>query len=274
MAKIGRRGYKLESSVGFSSDISQIEAALDRMDDIPNHVLSEIADEITYMGQALLRDLFEDAMARQSETALPEEFREHIRYVVNHAEFNPTATGTGVEVDFDFNQLGTVQELKRAFHQGARTADGDIIDGPYEGEELENSAADRHLYWEAMAEGRDKAPTREGKSMRIQKGAWERTKQKYIEIWGDKAPQWLYLQFGQDKWKPKIQKSSIIEDFTEIYTRKANIIFNETLAAEVAYAQETGTVLTDHGRRLVEATGELGPSGKPRQVGQFYPNRR
>lgn len=269
MAKIGRGSNKIQSRTGFQVDISEINTALDQMDQIPSQ-LPEIATRIKNAGRLILEEEFEFAMEAQSLVAFPQEFREHIREVVSEAYFDVNVSGSSIAITFDFNSLGTVQELKQAFHQGARTADGDVIDGPYDGEELaEEDASKRHLFWEAMARGESKAPHPNDptKSIRIEPEAWQITKQKYIDIWGDKAPQWLYLQFGQRKWQPTITPGSIIEGFTARFNEIGNEIFNSALAQKVETAQ------TAYGIRLTASSTELGPSGQPRRAGQFYPRR-
>lgn len=269
MAKIGRGSNKIQSTAGFEVDISQINTALDQMDQIPSQ-LPEIATRIKNAGHSILQEEFEYAMEAQSLSAFPEEFRNHIREVVSSAYFDVQVTSTSIAITFDFNQLGTVQELKQAFHQGARTADGDVVDGPYNGEELnEEDASKRHLFWEAMARGEAKAPHPNDptKSIRIEADAWQKTKEKYISIWGDKAPQWLYLQFGQRKWQPSITPGSIIEGFTAKFNEIGNEIFNNELARKVETSQ------TPYGIRLTAGSTELGPSGQPRRAGQFYPRR-
>jgi len=275
MADIGRRGLRAESSVHYEADISSILEALNKMDRIAEPVLQEAANLIVQAGRELLESEFQYAIDQQNQISFPPEFAEHVMEVVSQAPFVKHVSAKSFEIGFDFNELGTVKELRRAFHQGARTADGDVIDGPYEGEELaEPDAETRHLFWEAMATGKSKAPHPHdpAKSIRIPEGAWEETKAKYIDIWGDKAPQWLYLQFGQRRWEPTIQPTNIIEGFTESFNQIASEIFYETVNAAVEEAQNNiFTAPTEHGRRLTSSISELGPSGKPRQAGQFYP---
>jgi hypothetical protein len=239
------------------------------MDMMPNVILEGIAVDAERMAKSTLMEIFESAIDRQSEEGFPQEFRDHVMDVVSNNQEMLTAIidPNSVEVYMDWNTLGTKEDLERAFHQGAKLANGDIVDGPYNGEELENPVGQRHDFWLAIREGATSVQNPKGAGrIPIKPGAWEETKRKYIEIWGDQAPEWLYLQFGQTLWEPHIRPSSIIEDFNAIYGRRFSQLWNDRLKQYVEDAQ--------HGRiRLTSNISELGPSGKPRRAGQFYPRR-
>lgn len=260
--------------VSFTADISEVTKALNAMDQIPRRVLQNVANEIKFIAQEELFNTFVEAIDQQSEEAFPDEFRAHMMDVVSNAEFLTSVGGTSFELFFDFNQLGDRKDLERAFHQGAILADGTRLDGPYTGQALRNDAPERHIYWEAIRKGLNSVPNPKGPgNVHFKPDAWEQTKNKYIEIWGDKAPQWLYLQFGQQAWEPKIKSFPIIETFSSTLRELAEQTFFNHVAQEIEYAQNQGAVFTPFGPRLTRPTNEIGPSGKPRRPGQFYPLR-
>lgn len=267
--------------VQFLVDISEVTESLQLMNNLPHYVLTEVANQVEQEGRLVLLSAFEEAMQHQSYDSFPEEFRDHVREVVSNVKFDKIIEGSAFSVSFDFNQLGTRQDLERAFHQGALLADGKTrLDGPYTGQALKNDANDphktrnRHIYWLAVHRGDTRAPNPERPgTVPVESGAWERTKRKYVEIWGDKAPQWLYLQFGQNKWDPTILGFPIIETFNQTFITNSGDLFNSLISDQIQEAQRHGAVFTPHGARLTQTTNEIGPSGKIRRPGQFYPLR-
>lgn len=213
-------------------DMSSITKSLDNLATIPARISGDVSDLIAEAGRNILLELFESAMNEETQDAFPEKFREHIREVINANDFKSTYTTTGIKVSFDFNDLGTTKDLQRAFHQGAQLADGSKLDGPYEGQTLKNpDARERHIYWQAVRERKEKAqnPKDPSKSIRVDPGAWDETIEKYISIWGDKAPQWLYLNFGQSQWDPKIGKHDLVERFETMWQLAADEIWTKEL---------------------------------------------
>lgn len=264
----------------FDVDISAITKSLHAMDEIPRHIMNSIAHEIERLARAELIGVFSEAMELQSNDAFPTEFRIHMLSVLEEVPFQTEVSATSFAIDFDFNSLGTRVDLERAFHQGALLADGKTrLHGPYTGQALYNPANDpiedeaRHIYWRAVNLGLHSAPNAEHGHVPVPLGAWEETKQAYLEIWGNKAPNWIYLQFGQNKWEPEIRSFPIIETFTTLLNEYASGIFESRVIEEIEAAQRQGAVLTPYGARLTEPSNLLGPSGKPRKPGQFYPLR-
>lgn len=252
------------SSKVFDVDISEILDSLDAMDSIPSFIMDDIADEVDVIARSLLRQVFEEAIDKQSEEGFPQEFRDHVMEVIGFMDVDRVVGQGHAEIFVDFNQLGTLNDLTKAFHQGAKLAEGGIVDGPYEGEALLNPVDERHEFWLAVRTGTRSVPNVKGHGkIPIKEGAWEETKRKYVEIWGDKAPEWLYLQFGQDKWEPHIRASSIVEDFSARFQQQANEVWQRRLSQAVEDAQRGSA-------RLIKNTSEIGPSGKPRKAGQFY----
>lgn len=229
----------------FQVDVSAISQSLEYLDSIPTYILREISDEASQTARSLLVDEFESAMAKQDIAAFPQEFRDHVIKAVKSLPIERVVNQQYTAIDIDFGLLGTTETLKKAFHQGAVLKRGGRVDGPWDEsmELLEPDAATRHVFWEAMVRGDAfYTPSRRNKKGRFRKqapipippDAWERTKQKYLDIWGAEAPEWLYLQYGQQKWEPHITPSSIVEDFSRNFRVAFEEIWDRRLTQELA----------------------------------------
>jgi len=236
----------------YQVDVTEIVDSLDRMDQIPRYVINQTVNEIKLAARDLLTEIFTLAMEQQDDLSFDEDFRTHLIGVVNRAEINSAISGSTFEVDFDFDTLGTTKDLERAFHQGARLADGTRLDGPYEGQALaQEDPESRHIYWRAIRLGLARAENPDGPgTVPIPEGYnWDRTKAKYIEIWGDKAPLWIYLEYGQDAWDTTIESYPVIEEFTERFEQAAAEIFETNISEAIAQAEEAEIELTKYGAR-------------------------
>lgn len=242
--------------VKYIVDISDVTDALTKMDQIPRYVLHEVAIEVEEAAKDILTEVFAEAIDIQDPEAFDPIFADHILSTVRSAKIRSGTFGSEFFVDFDFNSLGTRRELERAFHQGARLADGSILDGPYEGQELaQPDAGKRHAFWLAMHQGETRVDNPDGKGrIRIPEGAWEETKRKYVEIWGDKCPEWMYLEFGQEEWEPYIESYPVIEEFTTRFNEVAEQIFSDRVTEAIERAEEEELTFTEYGVR--------GPGGR------------
>lgn len=243
--------------------------AVDDLDRVARSAAPSLEKAVKVRAQEALKEVFAEAVrGADSEDGFPKEFQDHVMSSLNQINPLEEVTGGAYSLSFDFDELGGWDDLKRAFHQGARTADGGRIWGPYEGEELAQEDVDkRHAAW-----------------LRIRKQAgeeWEETKQQYINIWGEKAPEWKYVQYGQQEWEPYITPQPVEENFQARLNAIHAEIMDEFLDAAVAavnrYEVEDiesapifkGGKLTVS--RLLSDIEEIGPSGNPRRAGQFYP---
>ncbi len=209
---------------------------------IPTTTIREIAREGVFRAKEMLLDEFEAAFAIQDTKAFPESFQNHIRRVVSKLPIVYDLVDNAVSIDMKFDLLGNSSDLKRAFHQGAILKAGGRVNGPWDESMvlLEEDASVRHLFWEAMVRGEShytpgrrrnkKGQFRKQTPVPIPIDAWEKTQEKYIDIWGEeKAPEWLYLQYGQSQWEPHINPSSIVENFTAKFGREFDRIFKTKL---------------------------------------------
>lgn len=270
----------VSSRVTFNADATSIIEATEDLDLAIATYGKIITSEIVQAGKQILQGVFAEAVQKaNSAGGFPIEFQNHVMQSLENIEIEESTGFGSALVSFDFDSLGDWDDLVRAFHQGAKTVEGDVIWGEYQGETLKNPVDIRYGIWYSLDEGK-----------------WEATKDKRIEIWGNKAPEWLYVQFGQEDWEPIIPPQAVIEEFTTRFFDAAQAIVRSYIATALdtvnAYTSgrvgvlPPGVAFSTHGNiyvkpvylrgkltvgRLIKGVQELGPSGKPRQAGQFYP---
>lgn len=129
---------------------------------------------------------------------------------------------TSNEIGIDFEAMGTQGDLIEGFHYGARIEGGDHVGLPYLGESLKNDVEERYIAWLRVYHGE----TWHGIDY---SGTWTETIGARLDAWGDKAPQWLLLQYGQTEWEPTNDPFPIIENVTT----ELSILFEALLRNEV-----------------------------------------
>ena len=212
-----------------------------------------------------------------SDDGFPEEFQSHLLNIVKTMPINVIVDYDSLFVSVDFGYLGDETDLRKAYHQGARLQGGGQLWGPYTGQPLASEDDERrHIFWEAVRreDSSVEMPGRSGK-VKIPAGAWERTKEQYIRIWGNKAPQWLLIQYGQEEWPPYVIEYDLINKFY------ADMVSDLTalLAVELQYTVElsnlyrtagVSTGFTSKGQpRLLGKTTII--NGKAYKPGRFIP---
>lgn len=210
-----------------------------------------------------------------SENGFPDEFKDHM--LANAARIHPDIFQDlhGLTVTFDLEEwLGGYDDLQRAFHQGAKLADGGFLDGPYTGQALHQEDTEtRHIFWEALRFGRAKAQIGE-KSVPV-KGSWEQTMEKYLEIWGEKSPQWLFLQFGQEEWEPYVPQVDILNNIEDAVQGAATAYLLKIFENTVKIANEYKSAGIDVGYTpkgaLRVISGTIEANGKVYRPGRFVP---
>lgn len=265
----------------FYVNIDAVVAGAERIGSTMSRLNNIVESELRYITKDILRQEFNWAVRQaNAEGGFPESFQQHLLGVVS--DIIPTVIADGNDVFINLNleeYLGTRDDLVKAFHQGATLADGGQLWGPYTGQELRNeNAEDRHIFWEAIQRGDTRAPNPSGGGeIHIPGGAWERTQEQYIAIWGEKAPEWLFIQFGQEEWAPYVPATDIIGNVREAVQNAAavalfNIVENEvaiantykTTGLQVGYSQ-SGTP------RVREGTYTDPRTGKTYRPGRFVP---
>lgn len=128
------------------------------------------------------------------------------------------------EVILDFERLGTMDDLEQGYHYKARIDNESHVELPYQGEDLKNEVDRRYEFWLRVFHG-------ESYNNFDYAGAWSETIAARLAVWGNKAPQWLLLEYGQEEWDPTIEPYPIVEDVTvELYS-----LFETMLKSEVQY---------------------------------------
>lgn len=214
-----------------------------------------------------------------SDGGFPDEYKQHLRRVAARIEPDILVDVHGFQVYVDLEDwLGSHDELTRAYHQGAILADGTQLWGPYEGQALkQEDAEERHVYWEALRSGQTSVGARGNRTGSVKlKGSWEETVQRYIEIWGDKAPEWLFIQFGQEEWEPYVPQYDIVNGIEDAVTILMRTYLTNLLDEVVAIANAYESTGLDVGY-----TGDKGPprvksgsvtvGGKTYSPGRFVP---
>jgi hypothetical protein len=185
--------------------------------------------------------------------------------------------GGQLYVNLDLEEwLGGEEDLTKAFHQGAQLEGGGKLWGPYTGQALKNDdAEERHIFWEALRYGATSVNIK-GKNVHMRDSTWEETMEQYLDIWGDKAPQWLFIQFGQEEWDPYVPQVDIYNNIKQSIRGFAEGYLADLLEAEVDIANRYRATGLDVG-----FSGDKGPArvlagtytanGKTYRPGRFAP---
>ena len=239
--------------------------------------IENMAFELT---KEILHDEFEYAgRLANSDGGFPQQYQDHLLGVVDgiipHVRFN----GSEILVSIDLEEeLGGYDDLTRAYHRHAKLAGGEELIEPYEGQALkQEDAGIRHIYWQALQSGADKVsvPGRSG-SVPI-KGNWEETIREYVEIWGDKAPEWLFIQFGQEEWDPTIMQVDVAFNIENALQSIMGVTLENYFARLVTIAntyKSTGLEVGYTGDKSpprVLSGNFTAPNGKTYRPGQFVP---
>lgn len=271
MARIG---------TGFHVNVDAVIAASERIASTFERLSSMIETQMYSIVKDIIITEFQSAMEiANSDDGFPERFQQHLMETVR--EINPAVfmDAGQLYVSFDLEEhLGGLEDLQRAFHQGAQLAEGGRLWGPYTGQALKNDdPEERHQFWEAVRYGRSSVDIK-GKSVHIRDSSWEETMEQYLNIWGSKAPQWLFIQFGQEEWEPYVPEVDIYGNIKSAIRNFAGNYLASLLEAEVEIANRYRATGLDVG-----FTGQKGPArvlsgtytfnGKTYRPGRFAPRR-
>lgn len=176
-----------------------------------------ISVEFAEQAESVIQEILIRAAAQAGSDAFPVSYIEPmLEAAANTVIIAPN------EVAIDLEQMGTYDDLQEGFHYGAKIEGGDRVGLPYEGEPLKNDTQSRYEAWQKVFHGE----TWHGIDY---SGSWSETIAARLEAWGDKAPQWLLLQYGQEEFEPTIQPYPLVEEITAELT----VIFEGTLRTEV-----------------------------------------
>lgn len=224
----------------FHVNTDAVVAGSNRIGTIMEREGPAIAQGLQRQAQLILQEVAQEAvLVANTANGFPAPFQRHLMKVMKRIPVNVSVSPDGVSASIDLDVLGNTDDLRKAYHQGARLAGGGRVDGPYNGEALHNEdAAERHIFWEAIRRGSRTAPNPKGAGhVPVPDDAsWDKTMRKYIEIWGDKAPEWLFIQFGQDKWNPPVAQYDILGNFNARFQRLAEAYLVDVVDEEVRIA--------------------------------------
>lgn len=258
-----------ESSIKFVVDDSQVlEFVAALQDEIPN-IMARIEERTSGFARQILAGTFYDAMDRLSYDQFAPEFRDKLLENLGKIPIITEVDGNGGQVSFDLEFLGTKEDLERAFHRHAVLETHHQLTEPYTGQALAVRDADvRHEFFLAMMRG-EAFQGRDGRVIQTA-GLWQTTKQEYLEIWGDKSPQWLYLEYGQSRFEPKIPAYSVIEEVQANMEALVDLVFTQEFDAAFKIANQAQVGIARNLQTLRRApAGGLTIRGKTYEGGQF-----
>lgn len=195
-----------------------------------------------------LLEVFTDAIYRAGDGFF-KEYATHLLGMVENIPITYEAFGEeGWRIQVNFDSLGTYYDLIPAFHRGALIAPseggGDMarVQLPYKGQRLRLPYSRRYAFWQAVYTGTPFQPAaRNGRNPPAipTAGLLDETIADRIRVWDEqgKAPEWLFLQFGQMRSEPVIQPQYIIEAFEEQAAATIYSIYEDELDAIVQDAQ-------------------------------------
>jgi hypothetical protein len=217
--------------------------------------------------RGIVREVLETAFA---ESGLHEIYQEHLRSGFRTIRPVVYATADGLVAEyFDPEGLGDYGDLEEGFHYRALLAisnnkefsvsNPQVVYLPYRGEELYNDFDKRYDFWQAVVNGEDyEISLGKGKSSHSKiistAGMYERTLRARVSWWGDRYPEWLLLEYGQDyePYTPPTHFKDLMEqriqefmeeEYEEILNSVVEVWNKQTTAANVAgrlYEKSTG----------------------------------
>jgi hypothetical protein len=169
----------------------------------------------------IILETFEVAISTAGE-GFPPVYGAQLLEVVRQTDVRIYGSASYFSVEYDFEELGSYEDLSEGFHYQAMLADGDRVELPYQGQALKNDLVTRYAFWLTISE------TWGG---RIPGGAHlNDTYAARVALWSSKgvAPQWLLLNYGQSEFAPFIQPFPIVETVqAEIYQQFYAILARE-----------------------------------------------
>jgi hypothetical protein len=195
----------------------ELQSALNATPEQITRAFTNIGASFSQIAEEVVVDTLVQAAAQAGPEAFPTQY---IPPMVEAARRIIITLPTEVFIDFD--QLGTADELAEAYHYKAKMAEGGLVDLPYGGEDLRNDEEGRYFGWLRVFHGE----TWHGIDY---SGAWDETIAARLSVWGNKAPQWLLLEYGQVDWEPSIEPFPIVENITS----ELSVIFYDMLQESV-----------------------------------------
>lgn len=184
----------------------------------------------------------------------PEIYIEHVMLCLPRVKPMILTTSTDIIANINLDVLGTWDDLALGYHRGAimesikgQTAAGSHHSGhisdfkitlPYAGQALLNGLEKREAFWRAVFTGEGyEAGSGTSRVTIDTEGMYEETLKDRVRVWGNKAPEWLILQWGstKDGTPPVVKPQLLKETLNAAFQDTCSIAFAEN----TEYAMET-----------------------------------
>lgn len=176
----------------------EVISAIRHLPSLIDSAFQSAANQTIGIMNRMVDEVFAEA-ANAAGEGFPLIYREHLLQTVSMTSAKVEFwSGSGFSVNYDFDQLGSYEDLSEGFHYHAMTADGDQVELPYTGQPLKNDLGTRYEYWLTMF-FLDSEGLAETYAARV---AWWSTK--------GVAPEWLLLNFGEPYF-PAIMPFPLVE---------------------------------------------------------------
>ena len=211
----------------------------------------QTAERLQDLTLQVIKIQIQNAAARHSE-AFPPAYMIHLLSQLSELQVETSISEYSFNIAFNFNQLGTKDDLMQGYHYGALLKSGGFVDLPWHGgssdASLKNDVMTRYEFWTALRFNL----TYKGRP--IENTLWNDTINARVSTWNSlgKAPEWLLLQYGQQEWEPTLEPTPIIENTRAILKELGQEIFadellqqyqkmQKRLGIEVSYPQKLST---------------------------------
>lgn len=191
-------------------DVSSIEALARLGPEYIALAMRRAANELKKIIRGIIFSVFSEAFPENK--SFPPAYQEHVLAALSKIPLNVVSTEDLIIVGIDLDLLGSPAEFAEGYHYGAmmRGPDGGFggyVTLPYTGQELFNPGSKgedgfdkRYEFWKAVVDERPYEGIRGNDVPFIvdTSGMYDETIAARIQAWGDKAPEWLLLEYGTD----------------------------------------------------------------------------
>lgn len=184
-------------------------------------------------------------------TEFPDVYRGHLLACSRNIPVTFTNASNYIGAIVDIGYLGDSNDLSKGYHREALADDlGTSHSGrkprihlPYAGQGLYNADTDKRAeFWEAIEKGIPydvgKNSTKSSQVTIDTSGMFDATLLDRVSHWGEKAPEWLIIQWGSHRdgtgEKPQTKPQPLIEDLQELIGLTCSNIYAEAVVEAIA----------------------------------------
>lgn len=209
--------------VTFNVDVSDEEVFQNRIRRASGATTQAIA-RASLKAQGLINNViystFEKAASLAGE-GFPAIYADHLLSTIDANPPLVIVEGLTLDLEFDFEELGTYDDFEAGFHYQATTTTGEKIDLPYQGQDLRYDFEQRYAAWLS------KYGSIAGETYSARVAYWET-----IGV----APQWLLLNYGEAEYSPTVHPYPLVEEIL----LEGRAVFSAVMEEEIDRAlQET-----------------------------------